>query len=158
METEHFLFSGIVLFAVGAASALVPAKKTKTAAYLFSLLGSLSFLVLGLFLVFGGPVSFQAQPVSSIFEFSLRGDGFADFFVIIISILPAGRPLSLFLKTLISCRSKLRRLLRRLLTFSERLIQSSVGRTGAGQINFKMDSRFRGNDTKICFSIISVVK
>lgn len=86
METELFLLSGILLFAVGAASALVPAKKTKTAAYLFSLLGSLSFLVLGLFLVFGGPVSFQAQPVSSVFELSLRGDGLAGFFVVIISI------------------------------------------------------------------------
>lgn len=86
METEHFLFSGIILFAVGAASALVPAKKIKASAYLFSLLGSLSFLVLGFFLTFSGPAAFQAQPVSSVFEFSLRGDGLAGFFVIVISI------------------------------------------------------------------------
>ncbi len=86
METEHFLLSGIILFAVGALSALVPAKKITTTAYLFSLLGSLVFLVLGFSLTFGGPVSYQAQPVSSFFELALRGDALAGFFVIIISI------------------------------------------------------------------------
>src|SRR6185369_4845559 len=45
-----------------------------------------SFLVLGFFLAFGGPVSFQTQPISSLFEFSLGGDALAGFFVVIISI------------------------------------------------------------------------
>src|SRR5512143_30957 len=83
METEHFLLLGILLFAVGAASALLPAKKIQTTVYLF---GSLSFLALGFSLTFGSPVSYQAQPVSSFFELALRGDALAGFFVIIISI------------------------------------------------------------------------
>ncbi len=86
METEQLLLFGIVLFAVGALSALVPVKTFRSASYLFSLIGSVSFLSLGLILTIITPVSYQALSASSIFEFSLRGDALAGFFLITISL------------------------------------------------------------------------
>ncbi|HUI45488.1 MAG TPA: proton-conducting transporter membrane subunit [Nitrospirota bacterium] len=86
METEQLLFFCIVLFAVGALSALVPVKTFRFIPYLFSLAGSLTFLFLGLILTGITPVSYQALSSSSIFEFSLRGDALAGFFIITISL------------------------------------------------------------------------
>ena len=86
METEQYLLSGIIFFVVGAANALVPAKKFRTTSYLFSLAGSLSFLVLGLYLTFSTPITYQALSVSPVFEFSLRGDALSGFFILTISV------------------------------------------------------------------------
>ncbi len=86
METEYFLLSGIILFAVGAVSALVPAEKTRTTSYLFSLFGALSFLAIGIYLTVATPVTYQTLSVSSVFEFSFRGDALAGFFMITISL------------------------------------------------------------------------
>lgn len=86
METEQYLLLGILFFVVAALSALVPAKKIRTTAYLLSLLGSLSFLTLGFYLIVASPVSFYVLPVSSSFEFALRGDALSGFFVITISL------------------------------------------------------------------------
>ncbi len=86
METEQFLLSGIVLFAVAAISALVPAGKARTTSYLLSLLGSLSFLALGLVLTFTAPVSYQPLYVSSVFHCTLRGDALSGFFAVTVSL------------------------------------------------------------------------
>jgi hydrogenase-4 component B len=86
METEQYLLSGIIFFIVGAASALVPANKFRTTSYLFSLVGSLSFLVLGLYLTFSTPITYQALSVSPVFEFSLRGDALSGFFILTVSV------------------------------------------------------------------------
>jgi hydrogenase-4 component B len=86
METEQYLLSGIIFFIVGAASALVPANKFRTTSYLFSLVGSLSFLVLGFFLTFSTPISYETLSVSPVFEFSLRGDALSGFFILTISV------------------------------------------------------------------------
>ena len=86
METEHFLLSGILFFAVGAVIALVPAGKTRTTSYLFSLFGALSFLAIGIYLTVAPSVTYQALSVSSVFEFSFRGDALAGFFMITISL------------------------------------------------------------------------
>ena len=86
METEQLLLFGIVLFVVGALSALVPVKTFRIVPYLLSLIGSLFFLSLGLILTAITPVSYQALAASSIFEFSLRGDALAGFFIITISL------------------------------------------------------------------------
>ncbi len=87
METEQYFFSGILLFLTGAAAALLPSRKIKTTAYLFPFLGAISFLIFGLFLSFRAPVQFASIPVSSVFQFSFRGDALSGFFVIVISIL-----------------------------------------------------------------------
>ena len=75
------------MFAVGAISALVPTEKTRQASYLFSLLGSIGLLALGLLLTVRTPVSYHVLPVSAIFEFSFRGDSLAGFFIITISLI-----------------------------------------------------------------------
>jgi hydrogenase-4 component B len=87
MATEHFLFFGIVFLAVGALSALVPVKTIRNTSYILCLLGSLCFLALGLILTVIPPVSYQAVSASSIFEFFLRGDALAGFFIITISLI-----------------------------------------------------------------------
>jgi len=86
METERLLLFGFVLFAVGALSALIPVKTFRTVPYLLSLIGSLFFLSLGLILTVITPVSYQSLSASSIFEFALRGDALAGFFIITISL------------------------------------------------------------------------
>jgi hypothetical protein len=74
METEHFLLWGIIFFAVGAVSALVPAGKSRTTSYLCSVFGALSFLAIGIYLTVAPPVTYQTLSVSSLFAFSFRGD------------------------------------------------------------------------------------
>ncbi len=86
METDQYLLSGTLLFAAGAASALTPIRKIRAVSYLFTLLGAVAFLALGFSLTVTAPVSYQALSVSSVFEFSLRGDALAGFFVIMISL------------------------------------------------------------------------
>ena len=86
METEHFLLWGIIFFAVGAVSALVPAGKSRTTSYLCSVFGALSFLAIGIYLTVAPPVTYQTLSVSSLFAFSLRGDALAGFFMITISL------------------------------------------------------------------------
>lgn len=87
METEQYFLSGILFFVISAGAALVPAKKIRTTAYLVSLLGSLSFLFLGVYLTVAAPVTFPATSVTSIFEFALRGDALSGFFIIVISLI-----------------------------------------------------------------------
>jgi hydrogenase-4 component B len=99
METEHFLLFGTVLFAVGALSALVPVKNFRFAPYLLSLIGSLTFLSLGLILTVITPVSYQAMTASSIFEFSLRGDTLSGIFIITVSIVSSAVSLYSFALT-----------------------------------------------------------
>ena len=86
METEHFLLWGIIFFAVGAVSALVPAGKSRTTSYLCSVFGALSFLAIGIYLTVAPPVTYQTLSVSSLFAFSFRGDALAGFFMITISL------------------------------------------------------------------------
>ncbi len=86
METEQYLLSGILFFAISAGTTLVPAKKIRTTAYLLSLLGSLSFLFLGFSLTVSAPATFHATSVTSLLEFALRGDALSGFFVIVISL------------------------------------------------------------------------
>jgi hydrogenase-4 component B len=86
METEQYLLSGIIFFVISSCTALVPAKKIRTTAYLISLLGSLSFLFLGFYLIAAGAVTFHASSVTSTLEFALRGDALSGFFVILISL------------------------------------------------------------------------
>jgi hydrogenase-4 component B len=86
METEHFLLWGIIFFAVGAVSALVPAGKSRTTSYLCSVFGALSFLAIGIYLTVAPPVTYQTLSVSSHFAFSFRGDALAGFFMITISL------------------------------------------------------------------------
>ena len=94
METEQYFFSGILFFVISAGAALVPAKKIRTTAYLVSLLGSLSFLFLGVYLTVAAPVTFPAILVTSIFEFALRGDAVSGFFIIVISLITLATSLS----------------------------------------------------------------
>jgi hydrogenase-4 component B len=86
METEQLLLSGIILFAMGAGSALVPSGKARTISYLCSLLGALIFLTIGIYHTFAAPVTYQTLSASSLFEFSFRGDALAGFFIITISL------------------------------------------------------------------------
>jgi hydrogenase-4 component B len=85
METEYFLFFGFALLAAAAVFALVPAEKTRTTAFFLSLLGSLFFLASGLALTFLPPAHYQTIALSSVFEYSLRGDALAGIFMITIS-------------------------------------------------------------------------
>jgi len=87
METDQYLLSGIIFFVLSAGTALVPAKKIRTIAYLISLLGSLSFLFLGFYLIAAAPVTFPALSVTSLFKFALWGDALSGFFVIAISVI-----------------------------------------------------------------------
>jgi len=87
MESEHFLLSGAILFAGGALSSLVPAGKAKTTSSLLSIFGSFCFFVLGLYLIFSVPVTYQSLSASSMFEFAMRGDALAGFFIITISLI-----------------------------------------------------------------------
>jgi hydrogenase-4 component B len=86
METEQYLLWGIIFFLAAALSALVPAGKTRIAAYIFSLPGSLSFLILGSSLIAVPAASYGSLSVSPLFAFSLRGDALSGFFMIIISL------------------------------------------------------------------------
>ena len=85
METDQYLLSGTMSFAVGAVGALIPNKKIRAASYLFIFCGSVDFLAMGLSLLIAAPVSYSSLPVSSIFALSLRGGALAGFFVIAIS-------------------------------------------------------------------------
>jgi hydrogenase-4 component B len=84
METEQYLLAGILFFAFSAGAALLPAKKIRTTAYLVSLLGSLSFLFLGIRLA-AAPAAFHVTSVTPVLEFALRGDALSGFFIMVIS-------------------------------------------------------------------------
>jgi hydrogenase-4 component B len=86
METEQYLFWGIIFFVTSALSALVPAGKFRAATYLLSLPGSVSFLVLGVSLIAVPAASYGILPVSQAFAFSLRGDALSGFFLVTISL------------------------------------------------------------------------
>jgi hypothetical protein len=86
METDQYLLSGTMSFAVGAVGALIPNKKIRAASYFFTFCGSVGFLAPGLSLLIAAPVSYASLPVSSIFALSLRGGALAGFFVIAISL------------------------------------------------------------------------
>jgi len=86
METERFLFSGVLFFLLAALTALIPDKKIKVYSYLFSVFGAVAFLAPAFSLSFAGPVQYQTLTVSSVFEFSFRGDALSGFFMITISL------------------------------------------------------------------------
>jgi len=86
METEYFLLSGLVLLAAAAFAALVPAEKIRTTSSFLSVLGSLSFFATGLILTFLPPAHYPTLSLSSVFEYSLRGDALAGFFMITIAL------------------------------------------------------------------------
>lgn len=86
METEYFLLSGLVLLGAAAFFALAPAEKIRTAASILSLFGSLVFLACGLVLTFLPPAQYPTLALSSVFEYSLRGDALTGFFMIVIAL------------------------------------------------------------------------
>jgi hydrogenase-4 component B len=86
METEQYLLAGTLFFAFSAGVALLPAKTIRTIGYLVSLLGSLSFLFLGICLT-SAPLTFHVAPVTSVLDLALRGDALSGFFIIVISLI-----------------------------------------------------------------------
>ncbi|MBI5188046.1 MAG: hydrogenase 4 subunit B [Nitrospirae bacterium] len=87
IDPENFLYIGVLFFLSGAVISLVPIQKVKNYIYILSVLGSIGFALLSLYLLFTLPLNLFSLPISSIFEFSFRGDAISGFFVLAISIL-----------------------------------------------------------------------
>ncbi|MEW6738807.1 MAG: hydrogenase 4 subunit B [Nitrospirota bacterium] len=87
MDTESYLYIGLLFFLSGAVVSLLPLQKVKNYSYIFPALGSVSFALLSLYLLFATPADLFSLPLSSIFEFSFGGDAISGFFVLTISIL-----------------------------------------------------------------------
>jgi hydrogenase-4 component B len=87
MHPETFLEIGSFCFLLGSVLFLLPFRKTKTSLYILSAAGALNFLLFGLFLSFGIPVTLRSIPLSSVFGFLFSGDAISGFFVIVISLL-----------------------------------------------------------------------
>ena len=87
MIAENYLLIGVFCLFSGAVISLIPFLKTKSYSYILSSLGAVSFAVFGLYITFGLPVQTSSFPISSIFEFSLRGDALSGFFILVISLL-----------------------------------------------------------------------
>ncbi|MFN3740921.1 MAG: hydrogenase 4 subunit B [Thermodesulfovibrionales bacterium] len=84
MNPEIFLYIGV--FFLFSASLISLLKRLNAAAYLFSIAGSISFAIHGIYLLFISPV-LMGFKLSSIFEFSFGGDALSGFFIVVISIL-----------------------------------------------------------------------
>lgn len=87
MVAENYLLIGVFCLFSGAVISLIPFLKEKSYSYILSTLGAISFALFGLYIIFGFPVQTSSFPISSIFEFSLRGDALAGFFMLVISLL-----------------------------------------------------------------------
>jgi hydrogenase-4 component B len=87
MNTESYLFIGLLFFLSGSAVSLLPFPKVKNYSYILSSLGSLSFAVLSLYMLFIPPVDLFSLPLSSIFKVNFSGDAISGFFALTISIL-----------------------------------------------------------------------
>lgn len=85
MKPEIFLYTGVIfLFSASLISLL---KRLNAVVYLFSMAGSISFAIHGLYPLFAGPFFVTGSRLSSIFEFSFGGDALSGFFILVISIL-----------------------------------------------------------------------
>ncbi|MEK6527939.1 MAG: hydrogenase 4 subunit B [Nitrospirota bacterium] len=87
MNTETYLLMGLLFFLSGAVVSMLPLPKVKNYSYILSTLGSLSFAVLSLYMLFITPVDLFSLPLSFIFKFNFSGDAISGFFVLTISIL-----------------------------------------------------------------------
>ncbi len=87
MVAENYLLIGVFCLLSGAVISLIPFLKEKNYSYILSTLGAISLALFGLYIIFGLPVQTSSFPISSILEFSLRGDALAGFFMLVISLL-----------------------------------------------------------------------
>jgi hydrogenase-4 component B len=87
MSLEIFVLTGVGCLLLGAVFSLVPLRRGRSLFYLLPVVGALNLVAAGLYLTFGTPVNFFSAPISSVLEFSFRGDALSGFFIIAISIL-----------------------------------------------------------------------
>ncbi len=93
MDPKQFFNIGLLFFLAGAVVSLLPIKKAKNYIYIFSAIGSVSFALLSLYLLFATHLVAQetvdlfSLPLSSLFEYSFGGDAISGFFILATSIL-----------------------------------------------------------------------
>jgi len=67
VDTESYLYIGILFFLSGAVVSLLPLPKVKNYIYILSALGSAGFTLLSLYLLFATPMNLFSLPISSVF-------------------------------------------------------------------------------------------